>query len=477
MRIEERVRVGLQKHATEATRDGTQPERLWNGIEHGIIRHRRQGIAKRVGSAAVAFAVFAGLLVWLAPAIMDKGQKPEASPQLSVGQLRVVAAPDVAKIYGVISNDGPSASGASITCALSDATGGRVGTARGTIAFIAPDSTRSFLLGGPTTGVATAAICNASPVPPVSPPPTVTPTPVYQPTSLAFWDAQHGLVAGVFGVRSGTPEGSNLIEATSDGGRSFSIALRTDGPIADVDALDATHAWAVAGPCAMGTCERQMLFSSDGGRTWTRLSNGPFERVSFASATDGWAVGHLFPTLTQDLESTTDGGRTWRSLPVPCPQQASFATDVSFPAPGTGWLLCTGEGGAGNEGKAVLETRDSGRTWRTVAEALMGGSSGSGLTIGGYPTGIFFGETGQGWMWEERGLAFATDDSGTTWRSIGVSQPELNAVTSMWFTRDLAAPNPADLSQGLALRSGGGITELLTSSDGGNTWIRVMRWG
>jgi photosystem II stability/assembly factor-like uncharacterized protein len=473
MKLEDRVRRVLRDEAAR-----TAPANRWDDIERGGLRppghqfDRRPDAPQRALVIVVALGVFAAILVWFIPAFSNRGHTPVTANALLVGRIQVFAARDVVKVYGVVSNDGPTASGAAISCSLTDAAGRDIGTVHGTVEYIPAGERASFVLGGSTTGTTTAATCTAAPALAMSPPSTAAAVPVYSPASLAFSDPKHGVIAGWFGV-PGTPRESR-IETTSDGGRSWRIALRLGGDTnPDVEALDATHIWVLAGPCAMGTCDRTLRLSSDGGETWTRLSSGPFERISFASATEGWAVGHVFAT-GQSLQTTTDGGHTWRSLPVPCPRSASTATDISFPAPGTGWLLCTGEGGAGNEQRAVLETTDSGGTWAIVAASSLGGPGRSGLTTSGYPTGVTFDVTGAGWMWQDRGTVLATGDGGRTWRSIGMSQPDVNAVTSIWFPR---TPSSTTQGRGFALRSRGDVTELLVTSDGGNTWEQIARWG
>jgi len=222
----------------------------------------------------------------------------------------------------------------------------------------------------------------------------------------------------------------------------------------------------------MGTCTIDVLYSGDGGRTWTKRATTDLKDISFVSATDGWGVGDVFPTGAQRLASTHDGGRTWQSHAVPCPAGADTATDVSFVSPLHGWLLCTGMGGAGNENRAVLETTNGAATWNAVAGAMLSGpTTGSGMSVAGYPTGIAFLADGHGWMWSDRAEGLlATDDGGHSWHVAGhVPDGASTTIGSAWFLSDTV---------GFAVLSNGDAqaTQLIETGEGGQTWHVVHSW-
>jgi photosystem II stability/assembly factor-like uncharacterized protein len=469
MTIEDRLRASLRSSAGESAEDWPPLEDLWRRIERGVGGQRRR-VGVRVATAVFALVLAAGAFVWLVLAFSGSGGSHHAIPaaKLSVANVRVYGVRDVAKIYGVVTNPTGAAVGATITCTVRDAAGHGLTTVPTSVSYIAPGASQQFVTQASFTGTAASAACRAASIPAVSPPPIAVATRVFTPAGVAFWDAKRGLVAGLFGPADHS-SGTSRIEVTADGGRTWRVALGSRTSISDVQTLGTDLAWAVTGPCAMGTCDRALLASTDGGVTWTRIFTGPLERVSFVSSTDGWAVGHLFPAGSQQLEATSDGGHTWRDLPVPCPREAGIATDLSFVTPTHGWLLCTGEGGAGEEGKAVLETGDGGRTWQMKAEIAPPPkrSIGTGLTITGYPTGVVFLPNAYGWMWLERGDVLETHDGGQNWRELGLSEFDVTEVTSMWFSTD---------GTGFALRYGAGTTELLSRSQEGK-WTTVRTWG
>ena len=189
MTIDDRVRAGLRKEMREAFSSRTETERLWAGIERGIARRRRREIPFKVAMAVVTLGVFAAILVWIIPAFSNRGHAPVTENELMVGRIQLFAARDVVKVYGVVSNDGPTASGAAISCSLTDAAGRDIGSVHGALNYIPSGERASFVLAGSTDGTATAATCTASPTLAVSPSPTVPAVPVYSPRSLAFSDS------------------------------------------------------------------------------------------------------------------------------------------------------------------------------------------------------------------------------------------------------------------------------------------------
>ena len=472
MRIEDRVREGLRRSA-RGVEDEATPEHLWQGIERGLNRARRREGAARLAAAALALLIGAGAVAWLAFAFAGSGRKPvTGAPALSVRDVRVFGVPDGgAKIYGRVSNRSTRALGAEIRCTVLDASGNVLGTATASVPYVHPGASPPFgPLGGQFHGAPSSARCTARPIVAVSPSPSPVAPSVFQPGFVAFWDSRHGIAAGLFGDPSCYPTCAGMVQITEDGGRSWHLSLRGDDHIYDVAVSGSSDAWVLAGPCAMGTCDIRVLFSGDGGRTWSKRSTGDLKQVSFGSAKDGWGVGNAFSIGSQQLEWTADGGRTWQSRAVPCPREAPTATDVSFVSAHRGWLLCTGEGSAGNEGRAILETADGGGTWSTVAEATAGPSS-SGLTTSGYPTGIFFLPDGHGWMWAERGVGIeATTDGGRSWRVAGtVPNGADTSMRSAWFLSDTAGF--AVLMNGNAQAS-----QLIETLDGGRTWHVIHAW-
>jgi photosystem II stability/assembly factor-like uncharacterized protein len=465
MKIEDRLRDGLRQAASEAPVADDRLEDLWRNIERGR-EGKRNRVAVRVATAAFALGLSAGAIFWFAGAFKRSPSGPVRPPTnaLPVSDVRVYGVP-IQKIYGSVLNPTAVPSGAAITCTLGDTAGHVVGTSRDFVMFIPAKGSIRF---GPLPGAAGAAsaTCSATSMTAVFPSPSVAPAPVFQPTSITFWNERQGLVVGPKEFQGST----GMIQATDDGGRTWRVMMRSAGPLNDIVAMGPNHAWVLSGACAMGTCERDLLFSSDGGKSWARRYTGALERLSFVSPTDGWAITHVFPAGAQTLETTSDGGITWRAIRSPCPHVLSTATDLSFVSAAHGWLLCTGQAGAGQQAVEILETTDGGSSWLTVASsrAPSQGASSSFSGLGsGYPNSIFFLPDGHGWI----GLNFdamilGTQDAGRSWHRLGARLSDYQAGP-VWFVSD---------SIGFALAGSGDRLKLVKTRAGGRTWTTVDSW-
>ena len=76
----------------------------------------------------------------------------------------------------------------------------------------------------------------------------------------------------------------------------------------------------------------------------------------------------------RELLVSVDGGQQWREQAAPTGPARMCNVDGSFALlpvrASTWWYLCVGGAAAGSETKAVLETRDAGRTWRSRAAII-----------------------------------------------------------------------------------------------------------
>ncbi len=250
------------------------------------------------------------------------------------------------------------------------------------------------------------------------------------PNAVAFRDPRHGLLGtgwlgcdhSGFGCR---PQGT--ISLTSDGGRSWTVALRTPRPVVSV--------------------------SISGRVWWARFDDG------------------------ENLASN-DQGRTWRpavfpnQVASPCPPALAISVSQVVTTPGgREWALCAGQGGAGSMGKAVYRLTTNG--WKRVAYTPFDGLTGhgyGGIGLYGYPLGITMADDGFGLIWESRGTLYVTRDGGSHWLGLPkVARPEIDFGQS-----GCALPHGV----GYILLSLGGSQHrrLLVSLDRGRTWRVAHRW-
>ncbi len=289
------------------------------------------------------------------------------------------------------------------------------------------------------------------------------------PNSIAFWDAEHGLVgSGITWRKTG-----GAISLTNDGGKTFHVVLRTPGPVEWASTAGSSDAWALVEHWVSGdNAVFRLLHSRDRGKTWQKTSATVWN-PSFATIKEGVAFalvkarGLLYPSATGPLLKTGDGGLSWTRENIPCPRPVDFAPPhVSFPSPLRAWMVCVGQGGAGNEAKAIYASSDGARRWHRLLNVPMTGVAG-GLTGYGYPEGISFTPQGYGLLWESRGSLFMTRDGGRHWKPLGIAEPEVDfGLSAVMLSRTRA----------FVLLSRDGSYRLLATKDGGRSWSVVQRW-
>ena len=191
--------------------------------------------------------------------------------------------------------------------------------------------------------------------------------------ALAFADANHGVIAG--------GAAGNLLIATSDGGRSWKrvtvpvAAGTSEQPTAFFSAptfWDRTSGAITVnygdenGPTAFG-----VLVTHDAGQSWTLASRVPL------APTQSNAVAATFLTPTEwlaipdsgTLLTTIDAGRTWSTSPMS--SLPGGVLPVTFVDPQHGWAqvglgVCLNFKSDCQERTGLYATSDGGRTWRPI---------------------------------------------------------------------------------------------------------------
>jgi len=176
------------------------------------------------------------------------------------------------------------------------------------------------------------------------------------PFALSFVDADVGWIGGI---------GTGSISATKDGGVTWT-AQPTMPDVVSVRVVrfvDRQIGW-VLGVVAQGPDSLNViLHTTDGGLTWTeQLRTGPnefFGALEFVNPTTGWVSRGRLTTRAGPVQNggilfTSDGGATWTEQTVPG-SEGIFALD--FVSPEQGW-------GAGGPG-LIIHTEDGGQSWVT----------------------------------------------------------------------------------------------------------------
>jgi photosystem II stability/assembly factor-like uncharacterized protein len=272
-----------------------------------------------------------------------------------------------------------------------------------------------------------------------------------RPAEIAFWTPRRGLLT------RGT-----TVSLTTDAGRTFRVVLRTHRHILRLQAFGGRNA-------IVDLDHADSLRTLDGGHSWSRFRHR--FSADFASARTGLGFRTGRYELVRSFVLTRDGGKTWQRTSDPCTRAVASRVYVDLVTPRLGWVVCVGQGGAGNEEKAVFRTADGGDTWRPGAEMVVVPRlrARGGLGSYGYPQGIAFARDGFGLLWESRGTLYVTRDAGLNWTAKPkVAQPELDfGGGAAAFAR----------GRGLVLLGrGDGAARLLATHDYGRSWVLVHRW-
>lgn len=220
-------------------------------------------------------------------------------------------------------------------------------------------------------------------------------------------------------------------------------------------------------PYGTGHCRLRGTISqtTDGGKTWhlVRRTGSP---VVYAA----WFHDVFYVQLLNGREYR-GGGRNWERNPghlfgAYCPKgwySRGVTADIVDTNEVQPWSLCLGQGGAGNEAKAVYRG-----TTRVAYTPMTGGHARGQIGSYGYPEGIAGGYGGFGMLWESRGTLYITHDGGHHWYSKpNVAQPEIDF--GQW----------ADVvwgKLGFVLLERRQRSRLLETTDAGRTWRVVHRW-
>ena len=264
----------------------------------------------------------------------------------------------------------------------------------------------------------------------------------FQPGPLAFFDADHGIIAGPIVCPTCAEHRTAAISTTADGGRSWGAPTTFHCAAASAVTVvpGGTDAWALVGT--------RLQHSGDGGATWSflpqRRRHGPELRHRDGRMGD--------PADHRVFRRRRDEGRrpTWIAGPTPCHPGASTLLFVTRSTVDDGWAVCGGDAAAGSLRQVVWKTTDGGTTWTREFHGVAPG-----------PVGYRFLDDGHGWRWHYNFAdIFRSTDGGNTWEDLGSVGNVL--VDDVWFVSD---------ARGFAISERpNGASHLLVSADGGDDW-------
>jgi photosystem II stability/assembly factor-like uncharacterized protein len=193
--------------------------------------------------------------------------------------------------------------------------------------------------------------------------------------------------------------------------------------------------WALSCPRLTGLACRPVLERYDGGwRRWPvppRRSGAYWLLAALSSRAAVFLVSRA-GSAAATLVSTGDAGRHWTRRPAPrgpvpghgrgglCQVYAGIASA----GPRRWWLLCDGDGAAGQDTSALMTTADAGRTWHTAASvrSILAAPPPGSLPYQ-EPLAIAAGPAGRLWLATANGLAASTG-AGARWAAVPGVDPQ-----------------------------------------------------
>lgn len=372
-----------------------------------------------------------------------------------------------------------------------------------------------------SSSIAPPPAASAMPALPVTlgPAASMTPPPAYIPTlrftDAAFPSAADGWASGVAtpgcgGMGSTRTATGGVIEATTDGGATWTVQYQGPDAVLALAFADPLHGWAIAVPAAsISACSalpspgqlagQVLLATTDGGHTWAAVDTDAagIDALSFSGAEHGFAGRTGCPGSTPPgaagcgggLLRTTDGGRTWQAVPsadppvggagLPLPVLAVTAAGANL------WALEAGPTGgtspAGPAGAArVMASADGGASWSPggtlpLADPGEGAGAVGALAFSsaavGYASVYALGSCAMAGCGVN--AVFRTADGGASWSVVTAGQPRCN------FARPALAATSAEalVARGVNLAAcAGPQTTLVRSTNGGATWNAATTW-
>lgn len=260
---------------------------------------------------------------------------------------------------------------------------------------------------------------------------------------------------------------------SSDSGQTWSLTNFGTNGVASVFFIDEMN-----GHICRGT--GMNYYTSDGGNTWTNVSNDQdfalsFYGLTFVDALTGWSVGEI-----GTIRRTNDGGNSWQIQSNPI-TTALFAID--FNTSTNGWVVgANGKIAATVTGGATWSSQTSGTTealfdvdFVSVTTGIVVGANGKiirttngGSTWSNIPSGsvnnlrsVHFATASEGYIVGFANTILKTTNGGTTWTSISNPAFATTNFLGVYFI---------DASTGIAVGSNGMI---IKTTNGGTTWTQI----
>jgi photosystem II stability/assembly factor-like uncharacterized protein len=228
-----------------------------------------------------------------------------------------------------------------------------------------------------------------------------------------------------------------------------------------------------------------VLATSDGGRSWRRMRNLPYMRVTWMRLFDerhGLVLGFSLEggARVERLLRTDDGGAHWTDEPLPSTDFVEQAGSVAaFTDRAHGWYVPSVTSGAGPQDLSLYRTDDGGTSWTRMAALDYLHPADHGLIRGGRPAALGFTDGANGWLVQtpvvvEDAVLSMTTDGGANWQTVALPPPQVDPMPLSYIAVPTVFPDGTALAW--AVRGFmHGTAYVYRSADRGRTWATPLR--
>ncbi len=268
-------------------------------------------------------------------------------------------------------------------------------------------------------------------------------------------------------------EGDLVVARSADAGKTWEV-LHPDAPALTTVAAAGTRLFGAtrctapytteeAGPTRIGPTPTSCLYvSDDGGGTWRDLGVGRLVDPSFSDASHGWARSPIDLGDAQLVYQTADGGQSWMSSLSPCAAPTPQLQQIVAAGPDHAYALCIGNEGPTYVPKYAWQVLEV----RSASQPVVLSRSPDGGLAGEPARCLDIRANGSGLLFAGDAL-YVTADHGVTW--LRAVRPTDTAVQSAILV--------GSSSVGFAaVRSSGARTGIEGTTDGGQSWHRLIAW-
>jgi photosystem II stability/assembly factor-like uncharacterized protein len=249
---------------------------------------------------------------------------------------------------------------------------------------------------------------------------------------------------------------------------------KLQSPINDIKMVSDQVGWLQAG--------NQILYTQDSGKSWqevtpkglgAKMSQGsPLLKTEFYDAKNAWVA--VSSQAGSSVYHTQDGGTTWKETPIKDQGMVGGPITLTFTSQNGGWLLQAVGAGAGSELVSLFHTRDGGTTWDSVGTTQPNTNQKDPLPLGGMKSGL---SVNQSSLWlsgldaSDYPYLYKSGDLGVHWQKQTVPIP--NGYSAAGGSSETFPPRFFNQSFGIMpvhYGNGGQSYVFYLTQDGGQTW-------